>query len=149
MSSDTSLTIIAICQLIMTAAGLVAVVALVYAIRAFKKMISTKIDEVMDRVQPVVDRAESIAQSAKETAEKVSEKVDHIMARAETTAETVSDKVESVSTKVEEAMNPQVVAVAGVVATAVRCMQLYRDIVQLRQGTACAPEAQEPEKPAT
>ena len=148
MTSDTSLTIIAICQLIMTAGGLIAVSALVYVVLAFKKMISAKIDEVMDRVQPVVDRAESIAQSAKETAEKVSEKVDHIMARAETTADSVSDKVESVSVKVEEAMNPQVVAVAGVVATAVRCMQIYRDIMQLRQSAACAPEAQDPEKPA-
>jgi len=144
MSSDTPLWIIAVCQLITTAAGVVAVVAMVYAIIAFKKMISTKIDEAMNRVQPVVDRAEAIAQSAKETAEKVSEKVDHIMTRAESTAETVSDKVESVSTKVEEAMNPQVVAVAGVVGTAVRCMQIYRDIVQIRQGAA----PQEPEKPA-
>lgn len=144
MQQDTSLTIIAICQLITTAAGVVAVVAMVYAILAFKKMISTKIDEAMSRVQPVVDRAESIAQSAKETAEKVSEKVDHIMDRAESTAESVSGKVESVSTKVEEAMNPQVVAIAGVVGTAVRCVQLYRDILQIRQGTV--PE--EPEKPA-
>lgn len=132
MNEGTALTTIAICQLIMTAAGVVAVAGLIYAIFAFKKMISNKIDEVMDRVQPVVDRAESIAQQAKDTAEKVSEKVDSIMARAESTADTVSTRVESVSSKVEQAVNPQVVAVAGMVGTAVKVMQLYRDIMQIR-----------------
>lgn len=116
----------------MTAAGLVAVLALVYAIFAFKNMLSSKIDEAMSKVQPVVDRAESIAQQAKETAEKVSDKVDSIMTRAESTADTVSSRVESVSSKVEEAVNPQMVVVAGVVGTAVKCLQLYHDIAKIR-----------------
>ena len=136
MSNTTSLTIIAICQLAITAAGIVAVGGLIYAILAFKRMISSKIDEAMNKVQPVIDRAESVAQQAKETAEHVSDKVDAIMAKAEETADTVGDKVQSVSTKVEEAMNPQVVAVAGVVGTAVRCLQLYSDIVKVRHAGA-------------
>ncbi|MCL5104652.1 MAG: hypothetical protein M1133_11155 [Armatimonadetes bacterium] len=133
MSNTTALTIIATCQLIMTAAGVVAVGGLIYAIFAFKGMISSKIDEALSKVQPVIDRAESVAEQAKETAEHVSGKVDAIMAKAEETADTVGDKVQSVSTKVEEAMNPQVVAVAGVVGTAVRCLQLYSDIVKARR----------------
>ncbi|MCL5104129.1 MAG: hypothetical protein M1133_08440 [Armatimonadetes bacterium] len=139
MSTDTALTTIAICQLVMVVAGVVAVGGLIYAIFAFKGMISSKIDEAISKVQPVMDRAESIAEQAKETAEKVSDKVDAIMAKAEETADTVGDKVQSVSTKVEEAMNPQVVAVAGVVGTAVRCLQLYRDIVKVRHAGGDGP----------
>lgn len=135
MSSSAALTTIAVCQLIMTIAGVVAVIAIVYAILSFKKMVSAKMDEAMQKIQPVVDRAESVAQQAKETAEMVGEKVDSIMAKAETATETVTNRVQSVSGKVEEAVNPQVVAVAGMVGTAMKCVQLYKDIVQIKQGS--------------
>ena len=143
---STQLTVIAVCQVIMAAAGLIAVAGLVFAIFAFKGMISSKIDEVMSKVQPVMDRAESIAKQAQETAEKVSDKVDAIMTKAEETADTVGERVQSVSTKVEEAVSPQVVAVAGVVGTAVRCIQLYNDIVKTRCPATgngpCEPESE-------
>lgn len=132
MPESTSLTIIAICQLIMTAALLVAVLALIYAIFAFKNLLNTKIDEALNRVQPVVDRAETIAQQAKETAESVSSKLDHIMTRVENTTDTVTDKVQSVSTRVEESVTPQMATIAGVIGTAMQAMQIYRDIVEIR-----------------
>ena len=128
MSESTSLTIIAICQMFMTAGAVVAALAIVYAIFALKNMISSKIDEAMEKVQPVMDRAESIAQQAKETAEKVSIKVDSIMAKAESTADSVGNTVQSVSNKVEDAVNPKMAAVVGVAGTALKVMQLYHDI---------------------
>ncbi len=148
MDQGSALTTIAICQIITTVMIFLGIGGLIFAIFAFKNMISKKLDELMNRVQPVVDRAESIAQSAKETAEKVSEKVDHIMTKAESTADSVTTKVQSVSNRVEEAVNPQVVAAAGVVGTAVKCMQLYRDIMQIRQNTRQTSSPCEPEKPS-
>ena len=131
--ATSQLTIIAICQIIMTAAGFIAVIAFVYAIFAFKALISRKINEVMGKVQPVVDQAMSIAEQAKETAEKVSDRVDSIMTKAEDTADKVTDKVQSVSDKVEEAVNPQIVTIAGIVGTAARCVQIYKDIMDVRK----------------
>ncbi|MCX6343819.1 MAG: hypothetical protein NT018_01945 [Armatimonadetes bacterium] len=142
MSESTSLSIIAVCQLFLTAGVVVAALAIIYAIFAFKKMISTKIDEVMDKVQPVVDRVESIAQQAKETAEKVSVKVDSIMTKAESTADSVGNTVQSVSEKVNEAVSPKMAAAVGVAGTALKVMQLYQGISKIKQ--AHAPETKEP-----
>ena len=132
MSNQVSLTIIAVCQIILTAAIFIAVAGLIYAIFAFKKMISDKIDEAMGRVQPVVDQARGIAEQARDTAEKVSNKVDSIMMKAETTADRVGEKVQSVSERVETAINPQVAAAAGIVGSAVKCVQLFNDITKIR-----------------
>ena len=138
MTTESSVTIIAICQLILTAAGIALVIGLVYGIFAFKKMVSAKVDEAMAKIQPVVDQAKSIADQAKETAETVSSKVDSIMAKAEDTAGKVSDKVQSVSDKVEGAISPQVVATAGLVGAIVKCVELYRDISKLGGPTPAA-----------
>jgi hypothetical protein len=141
MSESTSLNVIAICQILSTVAGIAAVAAIIYAVVSFKRLVNTKVDQAMDRVQPIVDQARSIAEQARETADKVSEKVDTMVARAESTVDLVGDKVESVSSKVEEAVNPQVIAVAGIVGTAVKAAQIYRDIVAARD----APNGGEPE----
>ena len=133
MSSQTSLTIIAISQIILAISIFMAVAGLLYAIFAFKKMISSKVDEAMDRVQPIVDQAKAISEQAKETVEKVSDKVDSIMTKAETTADKVGEKVQSVSEKVETAINPQVLAAAGIVGSAVKCIQLYNDITRIKE----------------
>ena len=133
MSSQASLTIIAICQIILTISIFAAVGGLLYAIFSFKKMISSKVDEAMGKVQPVVDQAKAISEQARETVEKVSDKVDSIMTKAETTADKVGEKVQSVSEKVETAINPQVAAAAGIVGSAVKCIQLYHDINKVRE----------------
>ena len=132
MSSSSALTTIAICQLIMTIAGFLTALALIYVLFAFKKMISNKVDEAMGKVQPVVDQAKAIAEQARQTAEMVGSKVDSIMTRAESTADKVGEKVESVTTKVDEAVSPQVATTAAVISGAIRCIQIYQDINRIR-----------------
>jgi predicted RNA-binding protein Jag len=134
MSTGTSLGIIAVCQLIATIAIIVAAAGLVVAIILFKRMISSKIDEMMNRVQPILDQTKEIAQQAKETAEMVSEKVDSIMTRADNTAEKVSSRMDSVTAKVEEAVSPQAATFAGYAAAALKALQLFQQIAAVKQG---------------
>jgi|YNPBryantNP2012_1023418.scaffolds.fasta_scaffold29409_2 hypothetical protein len=138
MSADASLTMIAICQLVTTLAGVAAVVGLIYAIVSFKRMISRKIDEVMAKVMPVVDQAKLIAEGARETAQKVGDKVDSIMTKAENTADQLTDRMQRISTKVEEAVSPQVVAAAGIVSGVMKAMQICRDIGKTSASTSFA-----------
>jgi len=133
MSSEASLTTIAICQLLTTIAWIVVVAAIVYAVFAFKKLVQTKIDEAMGRVQPVVDQAKAVAEQAKETAENVSSKIDSIMTAADRTAEHVGATVRNVSTSVESAVSPQVATAAGLVTAAVKCVEIYRDVNKSRR----------------
>lgn len=124
---------IAVCMVIITAAAFVTAAALVWAILAFKSMVSKKVDEAMSKIQPVVDQAKSIADQAKETTDKLSASIDAIASKAEETADTVGDKVKAVSEKVEGAVNPQIVTIAGIVGTAAKCAQIYHDVVKFRE----------------
>ena len=133
MSGSTSLTIIAICQLLTTIAGIVAVGAMVWMFFAFKKLVTKKVDEAIGMVKPVADQAKSIAEQARKTADMACERVDTMMSRMESTVETVGDKVEEISTKVEEAISPQMIAAAGIVGTAAKAAQIYRDIKKVSQ----------------
>ena len=128
-----ALNLIAVCQVITTIAAIVSVAVFIWAVFAFKSLITRKIDLFFAKVQPVVDEAKSIAEQARDTTEKVSEKVDSIMSRAESTANTVSEKVESVSGKLEEAINPQIAVAVGVLEAGVKLVHIYREIVQSRQ----------------
>jgi len=132
MSSEASLTTIAVCQLITTLMIFLTTAALIVAIIMFKKMVSAKIEELMNRVQPIVDQTKEIALQAKETAEKVSEKVDSIMTKAESAATKVTDRMDSVSAKVEESVTPQAANIAGYVAAGLKALQLFRDISAVR-----------------
>lgn len=143
MSTVVSLTTIAICMIILTAATFLMTAGLVIAIFAFRKMISRKIDEAMDKVQPVVDQAKAIAEQAKNTTDRVSEKVDSIAAKAETTAERVGDKVQSVTEKVEESMSPQVMVAAGLIGTALRAFQIYREATKGKRVTVRTEQGQQ------
>lgn len=145
MSNQVSLTIIAICQMIFALGGLLTAIALIYVLLSFKNMVSRKIDDAMASVQPVMDQAKSIAEQAKETADKVSVKVDAIMSKAETTANSVSEKVSTVSSRVEEAVNPQVATAAGIVGTAMKCYQLYRDLVSVKEAAATSRKSSTPD----
>jgi len=133
MSTGTSLAIMAICQLIATVAIVVAAAGLVVAIILFKRMISAKVDEMMNRVQPILDQTKDIAQQAKETAEKVSEKMDSIMTKADDTVEKVSSRMDSVSAKVEEAVSPHAATFAGYAAAALKAFQLFQQISVTKQ----------------
>ena len=134
MSGSVSLTLIAVCQVLTTLAAMAAAAALIYAVFAFKRLVDHKVEDALNRVQPIVDQARSVAEQARETAENVSEKVGSIVSRAESTVGLVGDRVDSLSAKVEEGMSPQLITVAGIVGTAVKCAQIYKDIITTKQG---------------
>jgi len=133
MSSESSLAIIAICQLVATIAILAAAAGLIALIFCFKRMITRKIDEVMDRLKPILDETKAVAEQARATAEKVSEKVDSIMTKADDTAGKVADRMDSVTAKVEEAVSPQAATFAGYAAAAVKAFQLFQKIASVKQ----------------
>lgn len=139
MSNTTALTIIAICQIVYAVVGLLAVLGIIYAIFALKKMVSDKIDEAFNRIQPVVNQAQSIAEQARETSEKVSAKVDAIMSKAENTADQVSNRVVTATNKVESAINPQVASTAGMIGAAIKAYQLYQDFLKIKQTVQSKP----------
>jgi methyl-accepting chemotaxis protein len=133
MSVPVGVTIIAICMLILTVGTVLATGAIIWLIRGFKKMVGNKVDEAMAKVQPIVDQAQTIANQVGDTTEKLTSAVNTIASKAEETANTVGDKVKIMSEKVEDAVNPQVVTIAGMVGTAARCVQIYHDLVKLRE----------------
>lgn len=143
MSNSAAINAIAVCQVIMTVAGVVAVAVIVYAVFAFKKLVNNKVDEAMNRVQPIVEQAKSVAEQARDTAERVSEKVDTMVSRAESTVGMVGDRVDSLSAKVEEGISPQIITVAGIVGTAVKCAQIYKEIMSAREGPGGADASNE------
>ena len=133
MTTEASLTTIAICQLAAAIAMLALAVGLLYAVFAFKRMISKKIDHAMAEVKPVAEQARSIAEQARHTADTVSEKVDSIMTTAEDAATSAGNTVQSVSRRMEEAVNPQIVNIAGLVATIAKCVQAWHDVSACRR----------------
>lgn len=136
MSTQVSLTIIAICQLLTIIALLAIGGGLIYAIIMLKRMVSEKTDEMMSRVQPIVDQTKEIAEQARETAEKVSEKVDSIMTKAESTASRVTERVDHVTAMVEESVSPQAASIAGYVAAGLKAFQLFKDISASRASSS-------------
>jgi predicted PurR-regulated permease PerM len=135
MSTSVALTIIAICQMLATIAVVIAAGAIVAGIFIFKKLISDKIDQALNRVQPILDQTKEIAEQAKETAEHVSEKVDIIMTKVEGTADKVTSRMDNVTAKVEDAVSPQAATVAGYAAAAVKAFQLFQTIASVKQAT--------------
>lgn len=135
MSTQTALTWIAICQMLATLSILAVAIGLLVAIFTFKKLISDKIDQAMNRVQPIIDQTKEIAEQAKETAESVSEKVDIIMTKVEGTADKVTSRVDNVTAKVEDAVSPQAATVAGYAAAAVKAFQLFQTIASAKHAT--------------
>lgn len=133
MTEQASLTVIAVCQIILVVLLFAAVAAILYALFAVRQTINQKVDEAMQRIEPVlehtkavVEQARSAAECANRTVEGVSERVDAIVSRAQDTAE-------SVTAKLEQAVSPQVIAAAGAAGTVLKCVQLYRDILELRR----------------
>lgn len=145
MSTTASLTTIAICQIIITVGGLLAIIGLLYFLISTRKMIGAKTDQIMAKMQPMLDQATSIAEQARETTDKVSAKVDAIMTKAESTAGRVTDKVDVVTSRVEESVNPQIATAAGLMGAAVRFYQLYQDLSKLRKQST-GKQAEQPQK---
>jgi len=141
MSTGASLTTMAICQLVATIAVLALVGGLLYVVRGFKRMVSTKIDQAMAEVKPIAEQARSIAEQAKCAADTVSEKVDSIMTAAEDAATSAGNTVQNVSRRMEEAVNPQIVNIAGLVGTIAKCIQAWREVSAAR---CCSRPAEEP-----
>lgn len=133
MPTQTSLAIMAICQLIATIAMVAAAVGIVVLILSFKRMISAKIDEMMNRLEPIVKDARSIAEQARETAEKVSEKVDSIMTKADETAEKVAVRMDTVTSAVAQAVSPQASAIAGYATAALKVFQLIQRLTSAKR----------------
>lgn len=136
MSIETSVTWIAICQIIITLMVFLTAAALIFVLIKFKKLVSDKVDEALSRVQPIVDQTREIAEQAKDTAEKVSEKVDSIMTKAETTATKVTERMDNVTAKVQESVSPQAVNIAGYVAAGLKALQLFKDISAARSASS-------------
>ena len=133
MSVPSGVTIIAICTLILTLGTILVTGAILWLILSFKKMVNNKINEAMAKVQPIVDQAQTVANQIGDSTQKLTSAVNTIATKAEETANTVGDKVKTMSAKVEDAVNPQVVTIAGMVGTATRCYQIYHDLVKLRE----------------
>jgi len=138
MPSETSLAIIAVCQLIITVALVAAAVGIVVVMLSFKRMINKKMDEMMDRVEPIVKDAKSIAEQARETAEKVSEKVDSIMTKADDTADKVAGRLDSVTSAIAAAVSPQAPAIAGFATAALKVYQVFQQFTSARQADKSA-----------
>ncbi|MGC8863710.1 MAG: hypothetical protein ACP5R5_13175, partial [Armatimonadota bacterium] len=122
MSTEVSLTTIAICQLVAAVAAIVLAVGLLYAAFSLKRLVSRKIDQALAEVRPVAEQARSIAERAARTADSAADKVDSIMTAAEDAATDAGNAVRNVSRKMEEALNPQIVNVAALVAAIVKCI---------------------------
>jgi len=136
MSTQASLTTIAICQIIVTALIFLAAAGIFVGVLILRKFLSDKIDQVLDRVQPIVDQTKEIAVQAKETAEKVSEKVDSIMSKAENTASKVTERMDTVTAKVEESVSPQAANIATYVAAGIKALQLFKEISATRAASS-------------
>lgn len=128
MSTEVSLTTIAICQLVCAIAAIVLAAGVLYGLFAFKRMISVKIDQALGEVRPIAEQARSIAERARSTADTAADKVDSIMTAAEDAAVGAGDAVRNVSRKMEEALNPQVVNVAALAAAFVKCVRACREV---------------------
>ena len=141
MSTEASLTIVAICQLVVALAVLALAGGVLWAVFAFKRMVATKIDQAMAEIKPIAEQARSVAEQAKRAADTASEKVDAIMTTAEDVATSVGNTVQSVSKRMEEAVNPQIVNLAGLVGTIVKCIQVWKEVAAVR---CCSLPAEEP-----
>jgi len=133
MNQETSLAIMAICQLV----SMVAIVALVIGFYIMfikmRKMIDEKVDEALAKVQPILDQATAVANQAKATADTIGAKVDSIANKAETTAGKVGDTVQLLSGKVDQAVTPKVAAAIGIAGAAIKLVELYSTINKMRK----------------
>lgn len=146
MSTETSLGIVAICQLIMTIAILVGTAGVIIAIFLFKKTIGAKLDELLCRIEPILEQTKEIAEHAKETSEKLNTTVESILSKADNTADRLSSQVGVVADKVAQVVSPQAATVATYATAAVKGFQLIQQVIAARRAAASQADVQpEPE----
>ncbi len=124
MSTETSLAIIAICQLLATIAVVGLVVATILFVRNAKISLEAKGKEIMDKVDPIVQDAKSISSQTKNTVDILAARVDNISGRVEETATKLTDHVDSVAERVDSAVTPQMATAVGTAATVAKVMEV-------------------------
>jgi len=139
MSTESSLSIIAVVQVAFLVVGLGTAIGLIYAIVSFKRAVIAKIDEAFDKVKPVIDSAADVALQAQATVEKVSEKVDKMVTKAAETTDAVGDTVQSVTRKFDEVLSPQVMKAVGVGSAVLKVINLVQSIKKSQQANADVP----------
>lgn len=144
MSTETALGIIAICQLLITIAIIAGTAGVIIALIIFKKVISSKLDQLIGSVEPILEQTRDIAEQAKEATEKLNTTVESILSRADDTAEKLSSRVDSVSAKVAQVVSPKVASYA---AAAVKGFELIQQVFAARRAAATATDAPEETEP--
>jgi len=143
MSTELSLGIMAICQLLITIAIIGGTTALIAVLVLSRKALVAKLDELINRVDPLIEQTKEIAEQVKETTEKVNTTVESILTRADSTTEKLASGVNCVTSTVAHAVNPRF---AGYAAAAVKAFQLIQQVVAARRSTS-ASEPQSPPEP--
>lgn len=133
MSESNSLTLIAVCQLVLTITVLALCVGLLYSAVCLRRTISNKMDQLLAQIKPISERAQAIAEQAKQTADKALEKVDSMMTAAEDAVVSASDAARNVSRKIDESFSPRMAKVAALAVSIVRCARVWHDA-----GSKCA-----------
>lgn len=141
MSSETSLGIIAVCQLLVCISTIALIGVVIYAIFSFRKLVDVKTKEVLDKVEPIIKRTESIAEQANQTAQNVSEKVDSSLGRIDPVLDKVDGMIDAVdgtvnsvtgtvtrtTEKIEKSISPQMLQIVGLVMTGVKTYQMVNE----------------------
>lgn len=127
MSSDTSLTLIAICQLVLTVAILAAAAGMIYALISIKRTVSAKITQVLTELKPVSEKLNSVAEQLKQTTDKAADKIDSMLIATEDAVQSVTEATKSISKKIEESFSPRMATIAALITSIVKCAHIWRE----------------------
>ncbi|MGQ9455343.1 MAG: hypothetical protein ACUVRS_10525 [Armatimonadota bacterium] len=128
MSSDTSLALIAICQLVLTVAILAAAAGMIYVLISTKRTVSSKITHVLEELKPISEKLNSVAEQLKQTADKAADKIDSMLTATEDAVQSVVGTTESISKKIEESFSPRMATIATLITSIVKCLHICREI---------------------
>jgi peptidoglycan hydrolase CwlO-like protein len=142
MTTEASLTIMAICQLLWTLAIVGLAIAILVTVKKAKTAVEAKTQEMMDKIDPIIADVKNISTQAKDTVDTLAARVDNVAGRVEDTAtkltehvdnmseqveQTTSrlvDRVDSVADRIDSAVTPQVASAAGTVATVAKVIEV-------------------------
>lgn len=128
MEQETALSIIAYCQLFATIVVILLMAALIYLVLTVKKILETKVDEAMEKINPILEQTKSVVEQAKSTIETVSERVDAVTNKAQNTSTKVGDTIQHISGRFDNALTPKIAVALGVAGGALRLFQLYSSL---------------------
>jgi|GEM_PF-5996001 uncharacterized protein YoxC len=127
MSESASLTLIAICQLVLTIAVLAVAIGLLYAVFQLKRTVAEKLDQVTGQIRPISEKAHAITEQVQSTVDKAAGKVDTMMTAAEDAVVGITDAIRNVSRKVEESFSPRVATIAALAVSIAKCLRIWRE----------------------